>query len=283
MSAQPGSRPAGVQAVYSDLDGTMVGPYGCFFREPGTAPTLEPAQALVDLLRAELTLVLVSGRTRPQLEEACRIFGADGYVGELGAVLGWDHGLESTVLHGAMPDEYTATPWQVMHDTGVATRLLDRYAGRLELHAPWHEGHEADVMVRGRVDVVEVEQWLAGIGFGWLRLRDNGVLPGLVLPDVGGPVHVYHLMPDGLTKGLGVAEDMRRRGLAPEQAVAIGDSASDLAMAPYVRRFFLVANGADSPTTAEMARTHDNLTVCSGANGLGWAEAVRWALGSTAP
>ena len=56
--------------------------------------------------------------------------------------------------------------------------------------------------------------------------------------------------------------------------IAIGDSRSDLEMAPHVSRFFLTANGAhvlgpDTPT---------NVTVCQGENGLGWVEAIRWAL-----
>jgi phosphoglycolate phosphatase len=267
-----------VSLVYSDLDGTMVGPHGCFFATSDGTPTLEPAEALVDLHRAGLTLVLVSGRTRPQLEEACRLVGADGYVGELGAVAGWDRARQSRVLHGAMPASYAGTPARVMQETGLAARLLARYADRLALHAPWHEGHEADLMVRGRVDVAEVEAWLATVGFGWLRLRDNGVLPASAVPGTPGPVHVYHLMPDGLSKGLGVEADLRRRGLAPADAVAVGDSASDLTMAPYVRRFFLVANGADAPDTVAAARAHDNVTVCAGSHGHGWVEAVRWAL-----
>jgi len=278
--------PEPVCVVYSDLDGTMLGPYGCFFLDAGGEPTLEPAQALVDLHRAGVTLVLVSGRTRAQLTEDCRVLGADGYVGEMGAVLGWDRGRESTALPGAMPDRYTGTPFRVVHETGLLDRLVARSGGRLEPHAPWYEGHETDVMVRGRVEVGATERWLAREGFGWLRLRDNGVLPGHTLPGDGGPVHVYHLMPDGLTKGLGVAADLARRGLRPAQAVAVGDSTSDLAMAPQVDRFFLVANGEASPGTAEAARAHPNVTVCRGANGLGWAQAVTWALarsGAPAP
>lgn len=275
--------PAPVTVLYSDLDGTMVGPYGCFFRDADASPTLEPSRALVDLLDSGLPLVLVSGRTRSQLMEACRIFGADGFVGEMGAVLGWDAGRTSTVLTGAMPGTYDGTPWQVMHETGVVDRLLSRYEGRLEYHSPWHTGHEGDVMLRGRVDSPEVEAWLAADGRAWLRLHDNGVLPAVEMPSEGGPVHVYHLMPDGLSKGLGVEADLRRRELPAERAIAVGDSVSDLGMAPYVGRFFLVANGAASPATAREADRHSNVTVCSGANGMGWVEAVRATLEDSEP
>src|SRR5664280_2907901 len=72
---------------------------------------------------------------------------------------------------------------------------------------------EADVMLRGLVDIADAQDWLATQGFGWLRLRDNGVLPpgrptGLDAAAV--PTHVYHLMPAGLSKGLAVRHDLAR-------------------------------------------------------------------------
>ena len=265
------------RVLYSDLDGTMVGPRGCFFRAGDCSLTLEPARALVELHRAGVTLVLVSGRTRPQLVEACRIFGADGFVGELGAVVGWDGGRVHEVLTGAMPaavrDEIGAggrTPYDVITGSGVVERLLDRYRGRLDYHAPWHLGHEADVMLRGQVEVAEAEAWLAEAGYRWLQLADNGVLPA------GG--HVYHLMPRELSKGRAVAYDLRRRGLGPGDAVAVGDSAGDLTMAPYVRELWLTANGAGSPRMGELVAAHPNVRLATAEVGLGWVEAVRAAL-----
>ena len=84
-------------------------------------------------------------------------------------------------------------------------------------------------------------------------------------------------MPRGLTKGTGVARDLARRGLTAADAVAIGDSASDLAMAPVVGRCWLVANGARVPAVAAAAEALGVRTT-RGAMGLGWAEAVRAAL-----
>lgn len=274
-----------IQVVYSDLDGTMVGPGGCFFRREDGQLSLEPARALVELLAAGVALVLVSGRTRPQLVEAAHVFGADGYVAELGAVIGWSAAAGSwqhELLVGDTPAAYAGQlPAEVAEDSGIVAALCARYPGRLEHHEPWHEGHEADVMLRGLVDIADAQDWLATQGFGWLRLRDNGVLPpgrptGLDAAAV--PTHVYHLMPAGLSKGLAVRHDLARRGLTATEAIAIGDSVSDLNMAPYVDRFWLTENGARQPHMAALVAVHPNVRVCAEAVGLGWAQAVRDAL-----
>jgi hydroxymethylpyrimidine pyrophosphatase-like HAD family hydrolase len=92
-------------------------------------------------------------------------------------------------------------------------------------------------------------------------------------------LHVYHLVPRGIDKGLGVAFDLERRGLRAEQAIAIGDSLSDLVMAPYVSRFHLVANGARSEPVRVAAQAAGNVVIEEHPLGLGWASAVRAALG----
>jgi hypothetical protein len=276
-----------VKILYTDLDGTMVGPGGNFFAALDGSLTDEPARALLELHRAGVTLVLVSGRTRPQLVEASRIFGADGFVAELGALVGWDGGRRREVLTGAMPAGHAGRlPLEVMAAGGLPEQLFARWPGRLQWHSPWHDGHEADAMLRGLVDTGEVERWLAERGWGWLRLRDNGVLstrrewPGLA-PDAR-PPHVYHLMPDGLSKGAAVGWDLARRGLSAADAVAVGDSASDLTMARYVGRLWVVANGAAAPhmppLLAGARAAGQDVRVAAGAVGLGWAEAVRDAL-----
>jgi hypothetical protein len=268
---------APVRVVYSDLDGTMVGPFGCFVRDADGGLTTDPAAALVELHRAELDLVLVSGRSRPQLQEATLVFGADGFIGEMGAIIGWDHGRRTRLVTGDAPPEYSGPLVAQLEAVGLVDDLMARHAGRLEHHAPWHAGHDTDVMMRGRVDVADVNDWLAEAGFPWLTFVDNGILPEREAPGVDGPLHVYHLLSRGISKGRGIAVDLERRGLTAEHAVAVGDSMSDLDMAASVGRFFLVANGADADDVREAAAALPNVTVCSGRMGAGWAEAVRWA------
>jgi hypothetical protein len=259
----------------------MVGPGGSFVRAADGSLTNEPAKALVSMLAAGVDLVLVSGRTRAQLQEAARIFGADGYIAEMGAIVGWgvsyDAEQRSAMLPGLAPPEFSGPLVAQLEAAGLVDLLLARYAGRLEHHAPWHLGHETDVMLHGQVDVAEVDQWLADAGYAWLTCVDNGRLPGVSLPTVPGPIHVYHLMARGISKGHGVAADLDRRGRTSAEAVAVGDSLSDLEMAAVVSRLFLVGNGAAVPAIRQAAQALPNVTICEEGVGLGWAQAARWA------
>lgn len=268
-----------VRVIYSDLDGTMVGPRGSFWLAGDGSLTEAPARALAELHRAGIALVLVSGRTRAQLIEAGRIFGADGFIAELGAVLAWQGWRRHEYLPGDLPEEFAGrAAFEVLAELGLPGALFDRFPGLLEWHEPWHLGHEVDAMLRGKVDVHEAEAWLAERGWPWLALRDNGVLPAsrsTGLAPEAAPPHVYHLMPRGLSKGLAVARDLERRGLGTEQAIAIGDSASDLEMADAVATMWLTANGAANQQVAQAAAARPNVRISAAEVGVGWAEAVR--------
>ncbi|MDP9429728.1 MAG: HAD hydrolase family protein, partial [Actinomycetota bacterium] len=89
---------------------------------------------------------------------------------------------------------------------------------------------------------------------------------------------VYHLMPRGISKGAAIAWDLERRGLTPADAVAIGDSVSDLEMAPAVDRLWITANGATVDGMADLLAAVPNMTVTDAAMGEGWAQAVRASL-----
>src|SRR5918994_7899761 len=128
--------PTGI--VYTDLDGTMVGPRGSFWHTAGRELTASPATALLELHRAGVALVLVSGRTFEQVIEAARIFAADGAIAELGATIAWDAGRGVHRLTGELPGEYAGrTPMDVMSSLGLVERLIADHPGRLEWHAPW--------------------------------------------------------------------------------------------------------------------------------------------------
>src|SRR4051812_4775052 len=255
----------------------MVGPRGSFWHTASRDLTDAPAAALHELHRAGVTLVLVSGRTFEQVVEAARIFAADGAIAELGATIAWDGGRSVHRLAGDFPAEFAGrTPMEVMVELGVVEQLVAVHPGRLEWHAPWHATHTADALLRGRVDPLAVDAWLAGRGLGWLTLKDNGALPvrpGATLADAA-PPRIYHLMPRGISKGTAIAWDLERRGLSPDDAVAIGDSVSDLEMAPAVGRLWITANGASVDGMTGLLDAVPNVSVTGAAMGEGWAQAV---------
>jgi hydroxymethylpyrimidine pyrophosphatase-like HAD family hydrolase len=268
--------------VYTDLDGTMVGPRGSFWHTAGRELTADPAAALLELHRAGVPLVLVSGRTFEQVIEAARIFAADGAIAELGATVAWDAGRGTHRLRGELPLEFgERSPMAVMTELGIVEALIAEHPGQLEWHAPWHATHEADALLRGRVDPLAVDAWLAERDAGWLTLKDNGAIPAtsrMTLDDDPLPPRVYHLMPRGISKGAAIAWDLERRGLSPADAVAIGDSVSDLDMAPAVGRLWITANGASVDGMTRLLDAVPNVSVTDAPMGVGWAQAVRAAL-----
>jgi hydroxymethylpyrimidine pyrophosphatase-like HAD family hydrolase len=100
----------------------------------------------------------------------------------------------------------------------------------------------------------------------------------MTLDDDPLPPHVFHLMPRGISKGAAIAWDLERRGLTADDAVAIGDSVSDLDMAPAVGRLFITANGASVDGMLARIDAVPNVSVTDGPMGEGWAEAVRASL-----
>lgn len=256
--------------VYTDLDGTLLGPGASLFAGPAGGVTGRAADAVTAIHRQGIALVPVSGRAEAQVREAARLLGADGYIAEFGGIT--VRGEEVTRTHG----EYRGreNPYRAMVRSGAAALLLQAGAGRLEPHAPWaHQGRECTMLFRGLLDPDDANRLLARSGHRWLALHDNGVIrrsfPGLDVPEV----HAYHLVPRGVDKASAVAADLAARGLQPRDAVAVGDSASDTELAPHVAAVFLVSNHAEVPESA------NNVFVTEGANGEGFAEVVFGLLG----
>lgn len=252
------------RVVYSDLDGTLLGPGGSLFAAPGGGITGRAAEAVAALHRAGVALVPVSGRAEVRVREAARLLGAEGYIAELGGIRA--RGERVVRDHGAYRGR--GTPHEAMLRSGAAGFLLGTYAGTLEPHAPWaHDGREVSMLLRGHVSIEEVRRRLEDAGYDWIRLHDNGVLrrsfPGLEVDEV----HVYNLLPRGVSKATAVAADLADRGIPAGESVAIGDSASDLALAPEVGVLYLVAG-------SEPADLPPNVVVTKAGSGEGFAEAV---------
>jgi hypothetical protein len=169
-----------------------------------------------------------------------------------------------------------ATVHELVERAGAPALLLERYAGRLEPHAPWHVDREVSHLFRGLVDVAEANELLHGTGHEAVRLVDNGVIsPRETALDLPGTPHAYHLIPATASKAAAVARHMRVRGYAQEECVGVGDSHEDLEVAARVGRCFLVANALDQdPGLGSAAAAYGNVEITEAGYGEGFHEAV---------
>jgi hypothetical protein len=213
-----------VRCIYTDLDGTL---------------TLLAARALEACHRAGVEVVIKSGRRRAQVMEDARLIGQTSYIFEVGSGLVIDG--ELTFLTGELQPREGLTVHAQIEQTGAPALLLERYAGRLEPHSPWHVDREVSHLFRGSIDARDANQLLEAEGHGALRLVDNG--------EIEGGRHAFHLIPAVSSKAAAVAAHMRARGYERDECIGVGDSREDLDVAEVVGRFFLVANAdvADVP------------------------------------
>ena len=228
-----------MRCVYTDLDGTLLGKGASLFRTAEGHFTLLAARALEACHRAGVEVVIKSGRRRAQVMEDARLIGQSSYIFEVGSGLVIDG--ELTFLTGDLQPREGLTVHAQIEQTGAPALLLERYAGRLEPHSPWHVDREVSHLFRGSIDARDANQLLEAEGHGALRLVDNG--------EIEDGRHAFHLIPAVSSKAAAVVAHMRARGYERDECIGVGDSREDLDVAEVVGRFFLVANAdvADVP------------------------------------
>ena len=187
--------------MYVDLDGTLLGRGASLLHDGEGNVSIEGVRAVQACLRADVEVVLMSGRRRAQVFEDARLLGQSSFIFEAGACVVLD-GEEHWLTGELVPGELTIA--EQIERSGAPELLLERYAGRLEYHEPWHIEREVSHLFRGLVDALEVDALLPEHGHGDLRLVDNGVVnrrsPALAeLEHVRG----YHLLPAGASKAGG--------------------------------------------------------------------------------
>jgi hydroxymethylpyrimidine pyrophosphatase-like HAD family hydrolase len=251
-----------IRCVYTDLDGTLLGRGASLFHDENGDFTLLGARGLEACHRAGVEVVPISGRRRGQVAEPARLIGASAYCFEIGGGLVIDG--EETWLCGAYAPRADRSAWALIEESGAPALLLERFAGRLELHAPWHTGREVTHLFRGEVEIADANAAIAAAGIEGLRLLDNGTIDDRH--------RCYHLAPAEASKAAAVEAHMRVRGYAPDECVAVGDSREDAEVAGVVGRLFLVANA--DPGLSVGRRT----VRTESAHGAGFYEAVVSAL-----
>src|SRR5689334_12778607 len=128
----PGCHPPGValRCAYLDLDGTLLGRAGSLFQDGDGRPSLLGGRAIEACLRADVEVVLMSGRRRQQVGDAARLLGQTAYIFEAGAGLVADG--EETWLTGEFDPHGEHTIWEQIDRAGAPALLLEHFAGRLE-------------------------------------------------------------------------------------------------------------------------------------------------------
>jgi hydroxymethylpyrimidine pyrophosphatase-like HAD family hydrolase len=277
LSAGPTAGSARMRCLYLDLDGTLLGRRASMLHDGEGNVSIDGIRAVQACLRAEVEVVLMSGRRRAQLHEDARLLGQSSFIFEAGACVVIE-GEEHWLTGDLMPGELTIA--EQIERSGAPELLLEHYPGRLEYHEPWHLEREVSHLFRGLVEAAEVDRLLAERGHGNLRLVDNGVVSRrsqalAALPHVRG----YHLVPALASKASAVAFHRRARRYSREQTFAVGDSREDLACAAEVGSFWLVANALErDQTMREAIAAHENVRVTEAGHGSGVYEAVLGAL-----
>jgi hydroxymethylpyrimidine pyrophosphatase-like HAD family hydrolase len=264
-----------LRCVYTDLDGTMLGHGASLLRDAEGNWSTAAIRALEACHRAGVEVVIQSGRRKAQVYEDARLIGQRSYIYEMGSAL--VDGDEEVFLTGSFqPGELTVH--EQIERSGAPRLLMETYPRKLEPHVPWQADRHFSHLLRGEVPLDEVERLFAEHGID-VRLVDNGITKRRS-PDLeADTVHTYHLIARAAGKGRAVATHMRRRGLAPQDVIAIGDSRGDLEITEFVGRFFLVSNAFDEdPDLAAAASARPNVTITEEPMTAGFYEAVVRAL-----
>lgn len=260
-----------MRCLYVDLDGTLLGPDASLLRGADGRYSGLGVRALEACWRADVEVVLYSGRRQSSVFEAARLLASSAYVFELGCGLVID-GVCEWLTGDVIPGDPAGSIYAQIEASGAPELLLARFAGQLEYHTPWSIGREVSVLLRGSVDLDVVRSVLSAAGFDWLRLVDNGVVTEVTGQMPGIPVvHAYHLIPAVASKARAVARHMQARGYAPAECIAVGDSREDMDAASVVGCFWLVANALERDPGLSL---RPGVRIASEAFGAGVYEAV---------
>jgi hypothetical protein len=264
--------------LFTDLDGTLFAPGGFLLGNAHGAPSTITAEAIVALARAGLDAVITTGRNRIQCTEISRLVGWPSFIAELGCIIVTDRSEEPRYLTGDWPDDAVLpneTPHEAITRVGALDTLRRGFPGRIEEHTPWHTNREVTHMLRGNIDCAEAQAALDTLELA-VDIIDNGIIrpPRHTLVGVT-EVHAYHLVPRGTSKTIAIRRMLAERGLTCAAAIAIGDSATDVAMADAGALGVLVRNALDDDRALTAAALRDNIVATRKERGEGWSEFAR--------
>ncbi len=259
----------------TDLDGTLLGLGGSLLIDALGVPALTTVEAVVEVNRAGLEVVVCTGRNRIQTGEVSRILGWTSFIAELGCVVKYGRGEPVEYLLGEWPDGVLLpdeTPYQAITRFGGLRVLAEAFPGKIEEHDPWHADREITHVLRGSIDCATAQKALDTLDVP-VKIIDNGIVnpPKHTLIDVD-EVHAYHLVPKGTSKELAIRALFERRGYSASDAVAIGDSATDVEMMNAAALGVLVQNALADQRVLAATVGRDTIVATRAERGDGWAE-----------
>ena len=149
-----------LRCVYTDLDGTLLGRWGSLFRDAEGEFSMLQARALEACHRADVEVVIKSGRREAQVLEDSRLIGQRAYIYEVGCAVVIDG--EKTILVGDAEAEEGKTLAETMVDRGVPDLLFDHFDARARVAlALAHASASYSLLFRGKIDVEEANRVLA--------------------------------------------------------------------------------------------------------------------------
>lgn len=277
-----------VRYVFTDLDGTMLGPGSCVLANAAGEPSTAFVETLLELKRAGIEVVPCSGRNRAMMHEDSRVLGLTSYIAEMGGLLMLDRThdeWEYFTAEMAFDPSCGLTPHEVIEQTGLLDEFISRWPGLIEFHNDMSTGYkhrEVTVGLRGEIPDEEALALLDSTDMA-LDWADNGFLNYISAPTTldlpkGERGRAFNICPKGLNKGDGIKRFCELKGIDPAETLGIGDSSSDFLMANAVSQFIIVENALTDPHVDELFATHPTVAVARGRIVDGWVNAMRCVL-----
>ena len=190
-----------------------------------------------------------------------RLIDADAAICEMGTVkqVGVGSGAQTIFDMGDfVMDPQFETPFDAIGASGALELLYQAYPNHIEQNDPWNSNRKVTHLLRGCVDVDEVDTLFEAHGLA-LQLKDNGIIypPNHSLAACS-DIHGYHVVPRNTSKALAVQRDMAERRAEVGNslhAIAIGDGFSDLEMGCSVNGLVTMLNGLNAKRNGEWLKS----------------------------
>jgi len=262
-----------LKVIYTDLDGTLFNDQGCIIKDVEEKYYFDALKLLSHIKQRGWDLILVSGRNKYQLRYNAQMIGVENYISELGSELVYGLGKD---VHVTFDEKKSFDLTYGGKDLiKIIDLLMKEFPGKIESRMEWSCYRSYNALFFGEIDLRRANDILQREGYKGLVLVDNGFSKLMDLDININRVHIYNLMPAGVTKANGVILDKKLRNLKRENCIALGDSLEDLKMAAEVKYFFLMKNALEHREELEEELIkYDNVYITEEIMNRGWNEVI---------